>query len=449
MEVKITFDQVKVKDQTKIHEIKVLMVKGEKGDPASDNLEPGAAPGSVQNSYSKAGCLGFYFESYYLVGQYACFYLLDKSGNQVDIAQILSIGDSISCKAGYSWNFAGKIHAICMDDINQISVELDDVPPTSWKPEEHEYSADERGYIWIPEKPTVGSVPIGAGSLAIGLDNQVNEMGSLVGGCYNLCDGRYAIVFGDGNVGGYNVLIIGEENKVLGLFSAANGKKNEIYAKDALAAGRLIVIEKSAEHGNGLGLGLIVRGISQHVAGEYNVALGDDFLEIIGAGSDNTHRKNIRVQKDDGELHIAGSLYTNDNSADGKSGGYKAVTQKDVTDGNVKTTGYRVYGTPIFTQWYGLNVAAGNGTVTIKSASESDIQNAPTRGQTNYGIIDTGNLKAAFSVYGTKCGTTNPSGTAKPGARYIKYSTDPLTVVGEWIYIDDEDSGNAGWAQIR
>lgn len=260
------------------------------------------------------------------------------------------VGDYISIIAGSHYYYNATIAAIK----NNVITYDGDLGFTS-------FSADDAvdGYtLYVPTKPAVGVVPLGASGFVAGEGNLGNGRGAFVGGRDNV-GANYATVGGRGNTAGYGVGVFGTFNFVPGLASFGGGNKNEIRAKHSGFSGDQNIIERGADgsciygkgntietaltrgggqgskstngrvntfHGENLdiegsfndaaGRGHRVRGDFNFVRGDYLIACGNqavfgayneedpDKLLIIGGGT-ASERKNIFTVDREGNMNGA------------------------------------------------------------------------------------------------------------------------------------------------
>ena len=143
--------------------------------------------------------------------------LVNGDGEEITPTSV-AVNDEFSFKADYSANFCGKVVSISGSTlVGTLYSEL----PNNWKPLDYEQNID--GYLWIPTKPFAGAVKIGSSAVAFGLDNTVNEVGSMSSGVENLVDGRYGFSSGRHNVVTFCATSHGKDNKATGYYSSSEG----------------------------------------------------------------------------------------------------------------------------------------------------------------------------------------------------------------------------------
>lgn len=326
---------------------------------------------------STAGAMGFTWTSASepSSGLYDIVFTVGNTGSA-------AVGDRVSCKAGYSWNFFGVITAI---SLNAITVTAD-IERAQWPSNFTPWSTS--GYFWLPDKPDAGNVRLGDGALSLGSGNKANELGSLACGNDNIADGRGSIVGGKENEAGYASFAMGAGNKVSATMSGAIGYQNTISGyhsfvsgegntasgqncvatglrsvasgtaanaenavtvasgnyshsegENTFATGRASHAEGranttasgEASHAEGYGTkaaaayshaegsGTKTNAQNQHVEGKYNVE-NSSFIHIIGGGTSDSARKNLFAVSNSGGVAAKGNVYVeaNDNSTGGK-----------------------------------------------------------------------------------------------------------------------------------
>lgn len=184
----------------------------------------GYATASAKNELSTAGAKGWQWSSASQV----------SAAGSVDFTLIgsvsqIAVGDRVSCKAGYSWNFCGTVMAIS-GQVVTVTVELPvptagvDGVTTTWSPADYA----EVGYLWLIDKPYAGNYAIGDGAFATGYYTKANEMGAIASGESSIADGRYSAAFGTENEVGYASIATGKKNKAYGYYSLAHGHSNTV-----------------------------------------------------------------------------------------------------------------------------------------------------------------------------------------------------------------------------
>jgi len=278
-------------------------VKGDKGD---SRFVDGYGSGSASTEYSTAGCMGFMFFSNTQMGPNDK--IIDLTVNNVGQAEV---GDRISCRATYSWDFFGTITAITGKVITVEAVLKKGLWPSAFNP-----FSGANNYFWIPDKPDAGNSPIGVGAFSIGQNNKANELGALAIGSYNIADGRGSFAAGENNEAGHGALAIGSGNSAQGMYSSATGQLCEAKSRASHAEGYHTAA--SAEY--------------QHVEGKYN-AQNNSCIHMIGGGTGEEDRKNLFGVSFAGDVFVKGNVYVGAN--DDSTGGKKLATEE------YARTGYR------------------------------------------------------------------------------------------------------------
>ena len=284
-------------------------------------LKPGYAEASVRTEESEAGAKGWYIKEWDGVDGY--LYLCNADGTFPDM-DLFSVGDILSCKAGFSANYCWEIthlEVLSEDEWMMIVTRTDNFSMLAqgapFAPENHLYPTPIEpglGYVWNPEKPGIGSVEIGTGAMAIGTDNRANEWGGLAIGDGNEVDGRYALANGQGNKVAYGSTALGHNNNVYGYDSiavgggnttrnwrsAAFGQANSMNAVNGFASGHGNQATKDAHDGI-------------NIRGTYAVTQSaDTFIDVVGNGTDADHRSNaLAVGASTGSLRIKGDIFVN------------------------------------------------------------------------------------------------------------------------------------------
>lgn len=333
-------------------------VKGDKGD---SRFVDGYGSGSASTEYSTAGCMGFKFFSTTQMGPDDK--IIDLTVNNVGQAEV---GDRISCKATYSWNFFGAITAITGKVITVEAV----LKKGLWPPNFNPFSGA-NNYFWIPDKPDAGNSPIGVGAFSIGQYNKANELGALAIGSYNIADGRGSFAGGKDNEVGYASMAfgvdntvdatmscaLGYQNTVKGYHSLVNGQSNTASGQNSHAEGIRSVASGNESHAEGgatqatgsyshsegentvaanrgshaEGFKTITNADYQHVEGQYNYP-NAAFAFIIGRGTSENARKNIFGVSTGGGLALKGNVYVEAN--DNSTGGKKLATEEYARSGH-------------------------------------------------------------------------------------------------------------------
>ena len=285
-------------------------------------LKPGYAEASVRTDESEAGAKGWYIKEWEDDDEYEVLYLCNADGTFPDM-DLFSVGDILSCKAGFSANYCWEIthlEPLSEDEWMMIVTRTDNfsmLPQGApFDPSAHLYNSDSRGYIWMPSKPGIGDVPIGYGAMSIGSDNKANEWGALAIGDANEVDGRYAFANGQGNKVAYGSAAIGHNNDVLGYDSFASGAYNKTRNHRTTAFGQgnyMAAINGFASgHGNeateNASDGINIRG---KFAVKQN---SNTFIDVVGGGTDDEHRANASALTPAGNHRIKGDIFVKCNA---------------------------------------------------------------------------------------------------------------------------------------
>lgn len=281
-------------------------------------LKPGYAPDTTRTEESTAGAKGWYIKNWDDAGEYEYLYLCNADGTFPDI-DLFSVGDILSCKAGFSANYCWEIthlEVLSEDEWMMVVTRTDNfsmLPQGApFDPSAHLYDSTEPGYVWNPAKPGIGDVPIGYGAMAIGWGNKANELGALAIGADNEVDGRYAFANGQNNKVAYG--------------SAALGHNNTVYAYDGLAVGSYNTVRnyRASAFGQANSSNAVNGFITGHgnnatkdahdginIRGTYAVTQSaDTFIDVVGNGTDNEHRSNaLAVGASTGSLRIKGDIF--------------------------------------------------------------------------------------------------------------------------------------------
>lgn len=297
-------------------------------------LKPGYAPDTTRTEESTAGAKGWYIKEWDEAGEY--LYLCNADGTFPDM-ELFSVGDILSCKAGFSANYCWEIthlEVLSEDEWMMIVTRTDNfallTQGAPFDPASHLYGSAQPGYVWIPEKPGIGSVEIGTGAMAIGTDNRANEWGALAIGDGNEVDGRYGFADGQFNKVAYSSAALGHNNNVYGYDSIAVGGGNTTRNWRSAAFGQ--TNSSNAVNGFITGHGNNATkdahdGIS--IRGTYAINQSTDtFIDVVGNGTDNDHRSNaLAVAASTGSLRIKGDIFVN--CAANSSGGTNLRTAID------------------------------------------------------------------------------------------------------------------------
>ena len=257
--------------------------------------------------------------------------LVDSEGNPADIS-LFSVNDILSAKAGFSANYAfkideilnvpGKCSMVVKNTGNAPTPTADPPAVGSFDPLNHLWDSAEPGYVWMPDNPGIGTVPIGTGAMAIGIINNANEQGSFSIGAGNNVDGRYAFANGERNKVGYGSVAIGHDNTVYSYDGLVAGARNEtkgsrgsaigcgnkMYANSGLATG----VGNEATTGAKSGI---------NIRGTYAITqTTDTFIDVVGNGTSDSNRSNaLAVGFSTGSLRVKGDIFVkcNADSSDG------------------------------------------------------------------------------------------------------------------------------------
>lgn len=297
-------------------------------------LKPGYAPDTTRTEESTAGAKGWYIKEWDEDGEY--LYLCNADGTFPDI-ELFSVGDILSCKAGFSANYCWEIthlEVLSEDEWMMIVSRTDNFTMLSqgapFDPASHLYGSEQPGYVWNPSKPGIGSVEIGTGAMAIGTDNKANEWGALAIGDGNEVDGRYGFADGQFNKVAYSSAALGHNNTVYGYDSIAVGSYNTTRNWRSAAFGQ--TNSSNAVNGFISGHGNNATANAHdgvNIRGTYAITQSNDtFIDVVGNGTDNEHRSNaLAVAASTGSLRIKGDIFVN--CAANSSGGTNLRTALD------------------------------------------------------------------------------------------------------------------------
>lgn len=146
----------------------------------------------------------------------------------------LAVGDIISCKIVYSFDFVAKIKTI---DVANKTIIVDNYITNSPLDSTSKTPGKDNGLLWIPNKPDAGYIELELTAFTTGSNNINNGDGSLVGGINNKVSGDYSIVGGANNEATEGALVAGTGNKVKRDNSAAVGGINLVEKSYSFASG--------------------------------------------------------------------------------------------------------------------------------------------------------------------------------------------------------------------
>lgn len=181
----------------------------------------------------------------------------------------IEVGDRVSIKAGYSWNFFGTVTSKTSTTIT-VTQTGSMTWPENFTPAN--YIDSDNGYLWLPDKPAAGTFAIGESAVAFGTSNKANEIGSLVIGKRNVADGRYSFVTGTDNEGGYATLVQGDTNKASGICSMVVGQQSKASGSTSQAVG--FGCEATGDYANASGHNSKAQADSSHAEGYATIASG-------------------------------------------------------------------------------------------------------------------------------------------------------------------------------
>lgn len=141
----------------------------------------------------------------------------------------LATGDVVS--ANISGNFADFARIV---SIENTTINLDAYP----FPSESCVLNDGSAFLWVNEKPLIGTHVLGFGQSADGVESIAIHVGASTRGVYNVSSGKYADTSGIGNVAGYAGHAQNKENKALGLCTSASGWLNEAHGQSSDVGGQ-------------------------------------------------------------------------------------------------------------------------------------------------------------------------------------------------------------------
>ena len=188
---------------------------------------------------------------------------------------------------------------------NTISV---DTIPT-YRDTEWDTQVSEKSKLWIPTKPTVGTIDIGIGSHAEGGSNIVSQLYGHTEGYKNITSGKYGHTEGRSNKAGYAAHSEGQYTIASGLWSHSQNFRTQALG----------------DHSSAGGEGTIAREKNQNVIGSFNKD-NPDAIHIIGNGSSNIARSNAFEVLKDGSANIGTQGYLP-----------KSIVQLDYLKNNYKT----------------------------------------------------------------------------------------------------------------
>lgn len=286
----------------------------------------GTAEASLQTGNSTAGAKGWYFSDWMDLPDSEYQVVIYNADGTNPNSSIFTTGDILSCKAGFSANYALEVIGAFNDEAHDgrctLQVKYTDnfkmlnAPSTGYgafNPSAHLYPTptDGLGYIWNPEKPDAGTVIIGYGAMAIGYENKANEMGALAIGADNEVDGRYALANGQNNKVAYG--------------STALGHNNNVYGYDAFASGSYITLRnwRTTGFGQANSMNAVNGFVSGHgnnattsahdgisIRGTYAITQNTDtFIDVVGGGTDNDHRANAAALTPAGNYRLRGDVF--------------------------------------------------------------------------------------------------------------------------------------------
>ena len=140
--------------------------------------------------------------------------------------------------------------------------------------------------------------------------------------------GSFSMNRASGTTVGYNSVTLGNVGTASGDYSYAEGSLCVASGDYTHAEGFQTTASGTTSHAEGCdtvsggvfshaeGYGTIANGSSQHTGGKYNVADNNNaYAEIIGNGSDNSHRSNARTLDWNGNETLSGDLTINGNQS--------------------------------------------------------------------------------------------------------------------------------------
>ena len=210
----------------------------------------------INKNYS--GVLCFYWNNYTVSGNTATFTVCDSSGTSYPLDyRLIEPGDIISVLSkdenGYEANYCGKVLSKSGSNLTcQYELDL----PSTFDPSQGVYSSGHPGKLWFPEKPDIGIISFGQGSVSLGENNKANGKFSFSVGELNISDGTHSTTIGYENIAGCDGVAIGSNNEVYGHNSIAIGNDNKIYFKNSFVIGNNLTCNADGQivFGNGINL---------------------------------------------------------------------------------------------------------------------------------------------------------------------------------------------------
>ena len=261
-------------------------------------------------------------------------------GNTYGVYKLDSIigieaGDTISLQLNYVKDFYATVLAVTGDSndqaygitlkSNQILIDKEIYKNDQYVPEEHGEPT-----LWLPYKPTVGTMPLGQSQAVFGTDCIASGQESFATGLRSKALSKYAFAWGRDGVAAYASMAGGRECQATGESSFAVGHRTAAKAYAAHATGNNTQALGNSSHAGGnssiargttsfahgskceaigiisfaTGQGTKATASTQFVAGSYNT-IRDDAALIIGNGSKDSSRSNAFVITKDGSGELS------------------------------------------------------------------------------------------------------------------------------------------------
>ena len=238
---------------------------------------------------------------------------------------------------------------------------------------------------------------------------------------------------------GTNATAEGTNNTVTGGYGHGEGKDNT--ASGYAAHAENYETTASGFYSHSQGYGTTANGESQHVAGKFNVADNNNtYAEIIGGGSSDDSRANIRTLDWNGNAKYSGNVYAQNNKILAKA---EDVYTKSEVDAKVSSA-YHPAGTKTVAQLTSsLLVAANIGNVyniTDSGTTTADFHEGsgkPIRAGDNVGICNFGTDSSPFILFDLLSGFVDTSEFATNSAVNTALSGKVDKVNGKGLSTND------------
>ena len=221
------------------------------------------------------------------------------------------------------------------------------------------------------------------------LDTDIVLTATDIGGEQTTASGEYS------HAEGYKSVALGRSTHAEGSATSAEGQASHTEGLETVAKGLASHAEGNGSFANSgfthaEGRCTVAQGEYQHTQGKYNVIDEENkFADIVGNGTDETHRSNAYALDWDGNLYLKGGVYVNCN--DDSTGGTKLSLDVDSIMGAIKD------------QLYEKVYPVGS----VYMTSDDNFNPAEAFGGEWHHVTDDVYLKAVMSGGGTTGGSTD------------------------------------------